>query len=227
MGGAVRETRWGDGEGDVLGGAPRETQREARWEGSGETQTFDSGGVRGPHTRREAWIYLAAVLSCARANTHNTQHTAHGPSPFDPVLTRMREKRPSAPPPSSPSVRSVGQAVESERALPVLAEAILDAGRVGTLECRSRMRLGEGLGCWDQANLRSVLMRAGWDRGRGVWGRVCTPSLGFKTRFGLRAALGVRDDAQGRAGPGRLPPWGDWFGGHRWAASVGSVSLRD
>ena len=128
MGGAVRETWWGDGEGDVLGGAPRETQREARWEGSGETQTFDSGGVRGPHTRREAWIYLAAVLSCARANTHNTQHTAHGPSPFDPVLTRMREKRPSAPPPSSPSVRSVGQAVESERALPVLAEAILDAG---------------------------------------------------------------------------------------------------
>ena len=89
------------------------------------------------------------------------------------------------------------------------------------------MRLGEGLGCWDQANLRSVLMRAGWDRGRGVWGRVCTPSLGFKTRFGLQAALGVRDDAQGRAGPGRLPPWGDWFGGHRWAASVGSVSLRD
>ena len=76
----------------------------------------------------QAWIYLAAVLSCARANTHNTQHTAHGPSPFDPVLTRMREKRPSAPPPSSPSVRSVGQAVESERALPVLAEAILDAG---------------------------------------------------------------------------------------------------
>ncbi len=81
------------------------------------------------------------------------------------------------------------------------------------------MRLGEGLGCWDQANLRSVLIWAGWDRGRGVWGRVCTPSLGFKTRFGLQAALGVRDDAQGRAGPGRLPPWGDWFGGHRWAAS--------
>jgi hypothetical protein len=130
---------------------------------------------QGPgHVRRRAMAVL-------RKRTH-TQHTAHRPRMpsvlrLGPVLTRMREKRPSASPPSSPSVRSVGQAVESERALPVLAEAILDAGRVGTLECRSRMRLGEGLGCWDQANLRSVLMRAGWDRGRGVWGRVCTSSF--------------------------------------------------
>jgi hypothetical protein len=85
------------------------------------------------------------------------------------------------------------------------------------------MRLGEGLGCWDQANLRSVLMRAGWDRGRGVWGRVCTPSLGFKTRFGLQARWGsgtMRRDARGLGGSPRGGIGSVGIGGqHRWAAS--------
>ena len=57
------------------------------------------------------------------------------------------------------------------------------------------MRLGEGLGCWDQANLRSVLMRAGWDRGRGVWGLVHVFLLGFKNEIRAASRVGVRDDA--------------------------------
>ena len=128
--------------------------------------------VPGPGAR------TAAGDGCpAQTQTHTTHSTpptnAVRPQAWSSPNPNAREAPVSFPPPPPP----VGQAVESERALPVLAEAILDAGRVGTLECRSRMRLGEGLRCWDQANLRSVLMRAGWDRGRGVWGRVCTSSF--------------------------------------------------